>query len=194
MSLAVFAYASLASPASAEQTLGRPVPAAAPARLHGYRRGWTLARDNHASEKRFVCADGSMPAYCLGLNLDPDPDAKAPNGALIEISEEELERLDLRELRYLRTDVTGAVRARDDEPPAFDAVFAYTARPAHHHPEPPPGSIVIASYPRTIEAAFAALGPGELDTYRATTTPAPVETVDAVLVEDRIPPGNPRAW
>ena len=193
MRLAVFAYASLVSPQSAAQTLGRPVEAGIPARLRGHRRGWTVARDNLASEKRFARTDGSLPAFCLGLNLEPDPDARDPNGLLLEVSEAELERLDLRELRYRRTDVSACVRTSTETSP-FDAVFAYTARPEHHYPDPPADAIVIASYPRAVEAAFAALGPGELELYRETTAPPPVDTVDAVLVEDRIPPGNPRQW
>ena len=68
--LAVFGYASLVSPASASHTLGRPV-APIPARLQGWTRAWSLARDNRTSEKTFARPDGSEPAYCLGLNLEP---------------------------------------------------------------------------------------------------------------------------
>ena len=50
---------------------------------------------------------------------------------------------------------------------------------------------MIATYPATIEAAFAALGPEQLELYRATTAPTPVEVTEATLVRDRIPPGNP---
>ena len=54
--------------------------------------------------------------------------------------------------------------------------------------------IVIATYLAAVEAAFDALGPGQLDLFRETTGPPPVEVVEATLVRDRIPPGNPRAW
>jgi len=188
--LAIFAYASLVSPASASETLGRPVEIAALGRLSGWARGWTLARDNAASEKTFARADGSVPRYCLGLNLDPDADAPAPNGALIEVSEAELERLDLREIRYTLVEVTDAVAADV----SFDAVYAYRARPEHHHPTAPAESIIVSTYPATVEAAFAELGRDELDLYRATTAPPPVEVVDATLIADAIPEGNPRAW
>ena len=60
--LAVFGYASLVSPASAAQTLGRPVGRAVPARLHGWARGWTLGREQAKSEKTFARPDGSVPA------------------------------------------------------------------------------------------------------------------------------------
>ena len=191
--LAVFAYASLVDPASAAATLGRPVELAAMARLAGWRRRWSVARDNHASEKSFARADdGSRPRYCLGLNVEPAADdAAAPNGALIEVGEGELRRLDLREIRYRRVEVTDALA---ELPGAIDRVFAYTARPERFAPTPPPGAVIIATYPRLVEAAFAALGDGHLELYRRTTERPPVPVVEGVLVEDRIPPGNPREW
>jgi hypothetical protein len=190
--LAVFGYASLVSPASAAATLGRPVEFAALARLEGWSRGWTVGRDNAAAEKTFALTDGSLPRYCLGLNLDPDPAAHAPNGVLIEVSEAELDRLDLRELRYHRTEVTGSITVAGEV--GFDAVYAYRARPEHRHPEPPDGAVIISTYPALVERAFAELGPDQLELYRATTAPPPVEIVDATLVADAIPQGNPRAW
>jgi len=187
--LAVFGYASLVSAESASQTLGRAVEPI-PARLRGWRRAWTLARDNAASEKTFARPDGSEPAYCLGLNLEPGPPSTHPNGALIELAEAELDRLDLREMRYDRVEVADSIEAAA----SFDAVYAYVAKPEHHRADPPPDSIIVATYPRTVEAAFAALGPGELERYRETTDPTPAPVTPATLVRDRIPPGNPRAW
>jgi hypothetical protein len=195
--LAVFGYASLVSPQSAAQTLGRPVAGAIPARLRGWARGWTLGREQSKSEKTFARPDGSLPRFCLGLNLDPAPDALAPNGVLIEVTEAELERLDLREIRYLRVDVSDAVDPDplgDSRSPSFDVVFTYTARPEHHHPSPPSDSIIVDTYPATVEAAFAALGAAQLELYRATTAAPPVEVTPATLVRDTIPPGNPRDW
>jgi len=191
--LAVFAYASLVDPASAAATLGRPVELAAMGRLAGWRRRWSLARDNHASEKSFARADdGSLPRFCLGLNLEAGADeGEAPNGALIELTEAELERLDLREIRYRRLDVSDAVA---DRPAKIDRVFAYAARRERFAHTPPEDAIIIATYPRAVEAAFDALGPGQLDLYHRTTQPPPVPVVDAVLVDDHIPPGNPRDW
>ncbi len=192
MRIAVFGYASLVSPASAAQTLGRPVAGPIPARLEGWARGWTLGREQSASEKTFARPDGSLPRFCLGLNLDPAPDAPAPNGVLIELTEAELDRLDLREIRYRRVDVTDAVAAAEGV--ELDRVITYVARPEHHHPAPPEDAVVISTYPATIEAAFERLGPGELDLFRATTAPIPVEVTDGTLVRDAIPEGNPRAW
>lgn len=191
--LAVFGYGSLVDPASAGETLGRPVTAAVPARLDGFARTWTLGRDNLRSEKTFARADGSLPPICLGLDLVPDPEAPAPNGVLIQLGEAELERLDLREIRYRRLEVRAAVRPRRAAA-GFDSVFAYLARPEHHLASPPEGSIVIANYLRTVERAFERLGGGELELFRRTTRPPGAELVEASLVRDRIPPGNPRDW
>ena len=71
-------------------------------------------------------------------------------------------------------------------------MVAYTARPANYAPEPPDDAILIASYVRAVEAAFEALG--ELEEFWATTDEPPVDVVEAVLVEDAIPEGNPRDW
>jgi hypothetical protein len=195
--LAVFGYASLVSPASAAETLARPVEIAALARLHGHARGWTVGRDNTATEKTFARPDGSIPLHCLGLNVDPAAGAEPPNGVLVEVSEAELDRLDLRELRFHRTEVTGAIEiepAGDGAAARFDTIFTYRARPENRFPAPPEDAIVVATYPRLVEAAFAELGREQLDLFRATTTPPPVEVTEATLVADSIPPGNPRAW
>jgi cation transport regulator ChaC len=190
--VAIFAYGSLASIASAERTLGRPVEHAAPARLPGWRRRWSTVRDNLSAEKTFARpGDGSLPPYCLGLNLER-AEGPAPNGVLVEATEAELERLDRRELRYQRVDVSGEVAGADPHP--FGRIVTFTARAENFAPSPPPGAVIIASYARTVEAAFGALGPGQLDLFRETTGPCPVEVVDAVLVRDRIPQGNPREW
>jgi hypothetical protein len=191
--LGLFAFGSLVSPESAERTLGRPVEVTGIVRLTGLRRRWTTMRDNHASEKTFARrSDGSLPSHVLGLNLEPSDDpAEAPNGVLLELSEQELERLDVRELRYDRF----AVGEKLERPAHLDEVFAYSAKPAHRAPDPPDDAIVIASYASFVEAAFDALGPGERALYLETTGPPPVEVVDAVLVTDRaIPKGNPRDW
>lgn len=192
--LAVFGYGSLVDPRSAAETLGRPIARPVPARLAGHVRTWTLGRDNLRSEKTFARPDGSLPRFCLGLNLEPNERSAAPNGALIEVTEAELERLDLREMRYDRVEVTEAVTGPDAPAAGFDSVFAYRARPEHHHPAPPAGAVLLASYVRAVEAAFARLGDGELTLYRRTTRAVAIETIEATLVRDRIPPGNPRAW
>lgn len=192
MTLAVFGYGSLASPVSAAATLGRPVEPLAIARLQGWRRRWTVCRDNNTSEKTFALPDGTVPPCVVGLNLEPDPGCGGANGVLIEISEQEADRLDLRELRYRRVDVTADVLT--PEGGRAERVIAYTARDDHHTPDVPPGAIVIAEYVRAVEAAFDELGPGQLAAFRATTDAPPVDPCEATLVADEIPEGNPRRW
>jgi hypothetical protein len=186
--VAMFAYGSLVSPVSAARTLGRPVPEPTAARLQGWRRRWSQFRDNRAVEKTFARrADGSIPPHVLGLTIEPaDGEADAPNGGLVEVSEEELRRLDIREIRYDRIEVPAMA--------GFERVFAYRAKPAHRGARPPAGAVVIAAYLDQVESAFAALGGDQLRLFRETTGPPPVEVIDAVLVRDRIPPGNPREW
>lgn len=193
--LALFAYGSLVSAPSAALTLGRAVDPGTPARLGGWARRWTLARDNLAVEKTFaLTSDGSLPGFCLGLSLEPAEEREGPNGVLLELSEAELDRLDRRELRYRRYEVSGAVRTANGAPHGFSEVLAYRARPENHRPVPPSGAVILASYLRAVEAAFASLGAGELELFRATTEPPPVDIVEAELVRDEIPPGNPRGW
>jgi cation transport regulator ChaC len=190
----VFGYGSLVATESAEDTLERPVEEV-PAVLHGWRRRWSLVRDNLNCEKAFARPDGSLPDYILGLNAEAggEDDAGPVNGAMIELTDGELERLDLREVRYDRVDVSDQISHRDGA--LGDTVFTYTAkRPQNFAPEPPPNSIIIASYLDIVEYGFGALGEQELERFRATTGPPPVEVVEATLVKDEIPQGNPRRW
>jgi cation transport regulator ChaC len=192
MSLAVFAYGSLVDPQSFAGTIGREPEEVIPARLEGWRRRWSIQRDNLAHEKTFAREDGELPPWVIGLNVEPDQDGDgpAPNGALIELHEAELERLDLREMRYDRVEVTDRISGDV----GFDRVVTYTAKPEHFSAEPPEGAVAMAPYLRAIEGAFNALGEGEWDLFLATTGPPPVEAIEPVLVRDEIPPGNPREW
>lgn len=188
--IAVFGYGSLVDPASAAQTLGRDVPQPEPAVLRGWRRRWSIWRDNRAHEKTFaIDPGGEVPAAILGLNIERAERALL-NGALVELSAPELERLDLREMRYDRVDVTGLAEPAG----AFEQVVAYTAKPQHLANGVPEGAVIMARYVRAVEAAFAALGDGELEAFRETTGPLPAPAVEAVLIRDEIPPGNPRGW
>jgi hypothetical protein len=190
MSLAVFGYGSLVSPQSFEQTLGRRPENLVPARLPGWRRRWSIARDNLSAEKTFARKDtGELPPWIVGLNLERAGGAEpgpAPNGALIEIDETELERLDLREMRYDRFEVGDL----ED----FDRVVAYVAKADHFAPQPPRGAVAMAPYLRAIESAFSELGDGQWELFLRTTGLPPVEAIEPILVRDEIPPGNPRRW
>ncbi|MDQ3759804.1 MAG: gamma-glutamylcyclotransferase [Actinomycetota bacterium] len=194
--LAVFGYGSLVSRASIAQTLGHEAPAPIPARLAGWRRRWSIFRRNTAHEKVFERADGEPFEHVVGLNLERAPDAPEadwPNGAVIALTEEELGRLDLREVRYDRVDVTDGVRV-SAHTSQFDRVYAFIAKPGHFAAETPPDSIVIASYVEACKAAFNELGPDAWELFEATTGEPPAPVVDARLVADSIPEGNPRGW
>ena len=125
-----------------------------------------------------------------------DQRGNGANGVLIEVTEDELALLDVREMRYDRTEVTADIHPLDAAVAslAYDRVITYTAKPAHHAPAPPPDAVVLSTYAATVEAAFAALGEQQLQHYRDTTDLPPVEVVEATLVRDHIPPGNPRGW
>jgi cation transport regulator ChaC len=187
----VFAYGSLVHPASAAETLGpapdRPAVAAA---LSGWRRGFTQARDNLACEKTFALADGSIPGFVLGLNVHPCAGEEV-RGVAIAVTAGEVERLDARELRYDRVEVTADVSGAG----ALDApVYTYVAKREHLALEPPPGAVILRSYLDAVESAFAALGEEELEAFRRSVSPHPAPVVAARLTRDEIPPGNPRAW
>ena len=192
----MFGYASLASPASAAQTLGRP--GRVRRRRPAARLGARLDAGPRAggSEKTFARADGSMPA----LLPRAQPRARSatrrrPNGVLIELTEAELDRLDLRELRYDRGRRHRRDRARRRRGHGLRPRDRLPREARAPPPRPPPeDAIIVATYPATIEAAFDALGPGQLDLFRATTAPPPAPLVEGTLVRDEIPPGNPRAW
>jgi len=188
--LGLFGYGSLVLAESASMTLGRPAGEMRSARLHGWRRRFSQRRDNLTCEKTFECAGGWRPEWILGLNVEEGEDDAGPvNGVVIELTEAELDRLDIREIRYDRVDVTGSLEGEG----LPGRIVTYTAKEFHFAPESPEDSIILASYAAAVERGFKSLGPGELDHYLA-TTPYPVDRHEATLVIDKIPDGNPRDW
>jgi cation transport regulator ChaC len=188
--LGLFGYGSLVLHESASMTLDRPAGEMQLARLHGWKRRFSQRRDNLTCEKTFECAGGWRPEWVLGLNVERDEYEAGPvNGVVIELTEAELDRLDIREIRYDRVDVTGSVEGEG----LPERIVTYTAKPFHFAPEPPEDSIILATYAAAVELGFENLGSGELQHYFA-TTPYPVDRHEAELVIDRIPDGNPRAW
>jgi cation transport regulator ChaC len=186
----LFGYGSLVLRESASMTLGRLIGELRPARLHDWRRRFSQRRDNLTCEKTFECEGGWRPEWILGLNVEEgEAEAGPVNGVVIELTEAELYRLDIREIRYDRVEVTGSVQGED----LPDRIVTYKAKAFHFAPEPPEDSVILATYAAAVEEGFEALGSGELEHYLA-TTPYPVERVEATLVIDKIPDGNPRAW
>ena len=188
--LGLFGYGSLVLPESASMTLGRSVGDLRPARLHTWKRRFSQRRDNLTCEKTFECNGGRRPEWILGLNVEEGEDDAGPvNGVVIELTESELDRLDIREIRYDRVDVSGSVEGGD----LPNRIVTYTAKPFHFAPEPPDDAVILRTYAEAVEMGFESLGSGELEHYLA-TTPYPVDRVEAQLVIDRIPDGNPRQW
>jgi cation transport regulator ChaC len=186
----LFGYGSLVLRESASMTLGRLIGELRPARLHDWRRRFSQRRDNLTCEKTFECEDGWRPEWILGLNVEEgEAEAGPVNGVVIELTEAELYRLDIREIRYDRVELTGSVQGED----LPDRIVTYKAKAFHFAPEPPEDSVILATYAAAVEEGFEALGSGELEHYLA-TTPYPVERVEATLVIDKIPDGNPREW
>jgi cation transport regulator ChaC len=189
--LGLFGYGSLVLPESAAMTLGREVGEIRPAQLRDWKRRFSQRRDNLTCEKTFELEGGRRPEWILGLNVERGGDPAGPvNGVVIELTDDELDRLDIREIRYDRVDVTDLV----DGEGLPDRIVTYTAKDFHFAPEPPEDAVILATYAQAVEQGFETLGPGELDQYLATTGPYPVERVAATLVMDKIPDGNPRSW
>jgi cation transport regulator ChaC len=186
----LFGYGSLVMRESASMTLGRLIGELRPARLHDWRRRFSQRRDNLTCEKTFECDGGWRPEWILGLNVEEgEAEAGPVNGVVIELTEAELYRLDVREIRYDRVEVTGSVQGED----LPDRIVTYKAKAFHFAPVPPEDSVILATYAAAVEEGFETLGSGELEHYLA-TTPYPVERVEATLVIDKIPDGNPREW
>jgi hypothetical protein len=188
--LGLFGYGSLVLHESASMTLGRTAGELRPARLRDWSRRFSQRRDNLTCEKTFECAEGWRPEWILGLNVEEGEDKAGPvNGVVIALTEAELDRLDIREIRYDRVDVTGSIEGED----LPERIVTYKAKAFHFAPEPPEDSIILVTYAAAVEKGFDALGPGELDHYLATTS-YPVDRHEGTLVIDRIPDGNPRDW
>jgi cation transport regulator ChaC len=188
--LGLFGYGSLVVHESASMTLGRHAGELHPARLRDWKRRFSQRRDNLTCEKTFECAEGWRPEWILGLNVEEGEDEAGPvNGVVIDVTEEDLDRLDIREIRYDRVDVTGAVEGTE----LPERIVTYTAKEFHFAPEPPEDAVILDTYATAVEIGFQTLGPGQLEHYLA-TTPYPVDRVEATLVIDKIPEGNPRDW
>ena len=162
-----------------------------PARL----RGWTPGLDTGARQRGL--GEDLRAAGRLRAGVLPRPQRRAraaiaadPNGALIELTEPELERLDLREMRYQRVRWPRRSRPRSastqssSTPPGL----SITAR-SHRRTRSSSPAIRARSRPRSPRSARVSSSSIE-----RTTAPPPAEISEATLVRDRIPPGNPRAW
>ena len=175
----LFAYGSLVSHGSLAATLGRrssAVAAGVPAVLHGHRRAWNVGSNRESHPDRILTrADGSPFTGTLAvLGLTPDPAART-NGVLYRLAAADLEALAVRERNYAPLDVTGAVRAPGlRAAPSFEVVtFAPTVPALERLLEARDArtAVVRVGYVQAVAHAFAAVGHGQLATFRSTTTP-----------------------
>ena len=77
------------------------------------------------------------------------------------------------------------------------SIRAVSGLPGHPRPtilgELSGDAVILDTYASAVERGFSGLGKEELEHYLS-TAPYPVERVEAKLVIDKIPDGNPRAW
>ena len=102
----VFGYGSLVSPASLAPTLGRSGPddiRAVPAELIGFGRRWNYGSLTLRGSWRHD--DVLVSGIVISLGLE-SAEAETCNGVLVQVTDDELARLDWRERDYERTDVT----------------------------------------------------------------------------------------
>ncbi|WCB95543.1 hypothetical protein DSM104299_04292 [Baekduia alba] len=176
----VFGYASLVA-----------APGARPARLRGHRRVWGVAMDNSVAVpgyKVYELPDGTRPAAAVAfLDLErADDDHAIVDGALMEVDDADLARLDARERQYERVDVSGRI-----------AADGLTGRPVWTYVGRAPGRARVAAgragtaevvvqraYVDLVEAAFARLGDDALARYRAgTELPPPFPVLELARVD-----------
>ena len=155
---------------------------APPGELRGWRRGFTLVRDNRACEKTFARRDdGSIPDYVLALNRRPPATGDWSTGRCSPSTERRA-----RAARPCARSATGgSTSATRSRRTTWRPV---RARPHLRRPPraPRPGAAAGRgrSSPPTSgrsRRAFAGLGPGELDRYRTTTRAGAAERIDADL-------------
>ena len=189
--LGLFGYGSLVNRESAEQTLGREIESMRPAVIAGWRRRWSLLRDNPHCEKTFALEDGTVPDWLLTLNIERTGNpADSVNGVVVEITETDLEALAIREIRYRLAEVGDAIA----ETANGGRVVTYTALPNHAALAPPGGALILDTYLETVERGFRELGAGQLEQFRASTGEPPVPVVSATLIRHEAPARSPVRW
>lgn len=187
----IFGYGSLVDPADVERYVGlRPVEDTewAPALLDGYERAWNVGMNNiHDRDDDKFYATAKSERYngiVLSLGLESNRDIST-NGLVFRIDRRYLSRLDRRERRYDRVDVTGSI-STSAQLTSGSTVYTYV---------PKPESVAVAlegiqggsgavsrSYHDKVVAAFAQLGGEETARYEESTRQLTVPLVDLRIV------------
>ena len=200
--IGVFAYASLVNSESASETLARAVEPDLIADLVGYRRNWSVARDNRACEKTFArSGDRWVPETILLLNAQEAQSTDRLNGVVYSVKEAELKLLTEREKRYMPVEVGGSLTERDSLEgenvglgSRYERIYTFIGKTEHVVGAPPVGSCVLNSYLAAVAAGFESLGEREVDTYRATTDDHGVEVIESELLSGGATQGRPGDW
>lgn len=168
----VFGYGSLVAMKD-ELTFEGRAWAAVRGRLVDYRRYWGAAMNNWEAtplEKHFVDPEtGEQPRIRVAyLDIDDAPGSSV-NGLAIPVDARRLAEFDVREVNYLRVDVSAAF-----EPALTRPVFAYRATEearerCRHRTDAE--VFVSRDYVEAVRSAFAELGQGQLEQYERSTEP-----------------------
>ena len=172
MSTWVFGYGSLVDRSSLGGTLGRDVVPGKgwhEATLRGWSRRWNYGVGHVRGWWHDGEAEREVTIVALGLGVD----GGRANGVVVQVDDAELARLDHRERRYDRVDVSTQI----DAPGTVDGpVMTYVPRPdaiERYETARDRGAAAIEQrYWDLVEGAFATLGAAQVDEYRS-TTPAP---------------------
>jgi len=190
----IFGYGSLVDPADVERYVGsRPVEDMdwAPALLDGYERVWNVGMYNvhdRDDDKFFTTAEGERyKGIILSLGLESNRDM-AVNGLVFRVERRDLSRLDRRERRYDRVDVTGSISTAA-RLTSGSTVYTYVPKPealAVGLEGMRGGSGAISrSYHDKVVAAFAQLGEEAIARYEESTRQPYVPIVDLQIVWPR---------
>jgi hypothetical protein len=121
----IFGYGSLIIPESVTKSLGRHIDKEdiSLVEVNDFTRLWRLV------VQVIVNYDGNeRPVNAVFLDIQKLP-GKIINGSLIEVSEEDLNNLDIREKQYDRIDITESVTSRLQ---GQYRIFTYTGKPEFH--------------------------------------------------------------
>ncbi len=185
---------------SASETLARSVRPGVVADLYGFRRSWSVVRDNRESEKTFArVGDGWVPDYVLLLNANEAEPKDRFNGVIYKVTETELKRLEDREKRYRPVEVTERLSYRQGscesgDKPLFTDVYTFTGKQDHLIDLPPPNSCVLESYMGAVHRGFEKLGSRELEIFHQTTDNHRAQVIRAEQKSGDGDEGLPREW